>query len=180
MDRVAHITRQTLGFYREPVNPGKVDIPALVDSVLGLYENKMRSKNIQVERDLKAVTSISGLSGELRQLLANLVSNAIDALPSNGIVSISTKPASWDGLTGVELRVADNGPGVADENVEQIFEPFFTTKADVGTGLGLWVAREIAERHGGYLRLEKAGNRPGAAFTVFLPSHLVSRDAASA
>jgi signal transduction histidine kinase len=72
----------------------------------------------------------------------------------------------------VEIKVADNGPGVPAENRTHIFEPFFTTKEDVGTGLGLWVCKEIAERHGGkvQLGLSKDGGLGGAVFTVFLPS----------
>ena len=71
----------------------------------------------------------------------------------------------------VHLVVEDNGPGVTDENAERIFEPLFTTKKDIGTGLGLWVVKEIVERHGGVVevKLQRGDGSRGAAFTVLLP-----------
>jgi signal transduction histidine kinase len=111
------------------------------------------------------------LQGELKQLIANLVSNAADAVGQGGRIRISIAPAVRAQSRGVEISVADNGPGVAVENRMHIFEPFFTTKQDVGTGLGLWVSKEIAERHGGSIQLNanREHSLGGAVFTVFLP-----------
>jgi PAS domain S-box-containing protein len=171
LERVAHITRQTLGFYREPATPHNLDLASLTESVLALYDNKLKSKRITVERDFHEAPAISGLSGELKQLVANLISNAADAVDTGGKLVLSIAPAAYEGREGVEFTVSDNGPGISAENLDRIFEPFFTTKADVGTGLGLWVVKEIAERHSGAVRVlsrNAAGN--GAAFSVFLPS----------
>ena len=171
LDRVSHITRQTLGFYRDSSEVGPVQVRALIESVLKLYENKIQSKSIAVEMELAECPLIHGMQGELKQLVANLVSNAADAVSAGGKIRIATSPGLRGNEKGVEIKVADNGPGVPAENRAHIFEPFFTTKEDVGTGLGLWVCKEIAERHGGtvQLSLNKDGGLGGAMFTVFLP-----------
>lgn len=171
LDRVSHITRQTLGFYRDSAVPAEVQLRVVVESVLKLYENKLRSKHIAVELDIAECPPVFGWQGELKQLVANLVSNAADAVAMDGRIKISVYPAANHQGNGIEFKVADDGPGVAPENRARIFEPFFTTKEDVGTGLGLWVTKEIAERHGGHVKLnsEKDNGLGGAVFTVFLP-----------
>jgi PAS domain S-box len=171
LDRVSHITRQTLGFYRDSSERGPVPLRGVLESVLRLYENKLKSKSIAVEMDLADCPPIHALQGEIKQLLANLISNAADAVAPGGVIRISMAPALDEHRNGVDVRVADNGPGVPDKNRTHIFEPFFTTKEDVGTGLGLWVSKEIAERHGGKIRLGSAHDNGlgGAVFIVFLP-----------
>ncbi len=171
LDRVSHITRQTLGFYRDSSEAGPVPLRGVLESVLRLYENKLKSKSIALELDVAECPPIQGLQGELKQLVANLISNAADAVPPGGRIRISLAPASDKAGEGVQITVADNGPGVAEKNRTRIFEPFFTTKEDVGTGLGLWVSQEIAERHGGKIQLSQDGHTGlgGAVFTVFLP-----------
>lgn len=170
LNRVAHTTRQTLGFYRESSDAAPVKLADVVQSVVKLYENKLKSKNITVEVDTGVVGPIRGLFGELQQVIANLVSNAADAVEPGGKINIAVRPAEVEHEQGVIVSVADDGRGVPPENRDEIFEPFFTTKKDVGTGLGLWVSREIAVRHGGTLTLASSGDgRSGAVFTLFLP-----------
>ena len=171
LERVSHITRQTLGFYRDSSEPGLVQMRAVVESVLKLYDNKMKSKPIAVQLDITDGPPVHGMQGELKQLIGNLVSNAADAVGSGGRIRISVRPSARELRNGVEIRVADSGPGVSVENRARIFEPFFTTKEDVGTGLGLWVSREIATRHGGTIEVSpgKDSDLGGAVFTVFLP-----------
>jgi PAS domain S-box-containing protein len=169
LDRVSHITRQTLGFYRDSSEPGPVALSNVLESVLRLYENKLKSKSIAVERELSDCPPVHALQGEIKQLLANLISNAADAVAPGGKIQISMAPAEQG--DGVDIKIADNGPGVAEKNRAHIFEPFFTTKEDVGTGLGLWVSKEIAERHGGKIQLSHGRDSElgGAVFMVFLP-----------
>jgi PAS domain S-box-containing protein len=169
--RVSHITRQTLGFYRESTSPTPVHIPTLVESVLTLYSNKLQVKQIKVQLALDACPPITGLAGEIQQLVSNIVSNAIDAVPVGGMLKIDASLVKLAAGESIRLKVEDDGPGIAPENLKRIFEPFFTTKKDVGTGLGLWVCKEIAERHGGTVQVEsKNGNGGnGAIFTVLLP-----------
>jgi PAS domain S-box-containing protein len=170
LERVSHITRQTLGFYRDSSEPGPVDMREIIEAVLRLYDNKMRSKSVVLDLELGNCPAVYGLQGEMKQLIANLISNAADAIGHAGKIRITIRRASDAKTSGVELKVEDSGPGVSVEHRAHIFEPFFTTKKDVGTGLGLWVSKEIAERHGG--KIELASNQNGlggAVFTVFLP-----------
>jgi PAS domain S-box-containing protein len=169
--RVSHITRQTLGFYRELTSPTSVHIPTLVESVLTLYSNKLQVKQIKVQLAIEACPSIIGLAGEIQQLVSNIISNAIDAVPVSGTLKINASPVKLAGGESIRLTIEDDGPGIPPENLKRIFEPFFTTKKDVGTGLGLWVCKEIAERHGGTVQVESknAYGANGAIFTVLLP-----------
>jgi PAS domain S-box-containing protein len=167
LDRVAHITRQTLGFFRDKNAPGPVKLEDIIDSVLRIYANKMASKNITIHRRFEDCPPISGIESEIKQVVSNLISNAADAATTGGVVTITLETSEKAGNTTVHLRVEDDGPGVPDEHRDRIFEPFFTTKQDVGTGLGLWVSREIIERHGGTIELVKREDgAQGAAFSV--------------
>ncbi|HLJ28325.1 MAG TPA: CHASE3 domain-containing protein [Candidatus Angelobacter sp.] len=171
LERVSHITRQTLGFYRDSAVPTAVEVRAVVESVIKLYANKLKSKNISLELDMVDCPPVQGMQGELKQLIANLISNAADAVGIGGRIRVSVWPAVGAEGKGVEVKVADDGPGVPEKNRPHIFEPFFTTKQDVGTGLGLWVSKEIAERHHGRVELSSKSQDGlgGAIFTVFLP-----------
>jgi PAS domain S-box-containing protein len=172
LERVAHITRQTLGFYRESNVPGPIELPAMIDSVLRLYSNKLMSKNIHVLREFSDCAPMHGVAGEMKQVLSNLILNAIDAVASHGTIRIRLEHANGANGGIMQLVVEDDGPGISPENVDRVFEPFFTTKKDVGTGLGLWVTREIIERHGGTISIvtKKGEDRlPGACFVINLP-----------
>jgi PAS domain S-box-containing protein len=168
--RISHITRQTLGFYREHTAPDQIEMPALVESVLKLYSNRLKTKNITVERDFGECPPILGLSGELRQVVANLISNAADAVYENGTIRVKLLCVENSDGKVVRVRIEDDGPGIAAEHKDKIFEPFFTTKQDVGTGLGLWVTKEIVERHGGSIQVQcRDKGSSGAVFSVLLP-----------
>ena len=171
LERVSHITRQTLGFYRESKFPNQVDLADLVDSVLRIYSNKFRTKNITVERDLQDCPTIHGLSGELNQAIGNLISNAADAVPSGGTIHVKLSCLDDAETRAVMISIQDNGSGITPENKGHIFEPFFTTKKDVGTGLGLWVTKEIVERHGGSIQVhsDNCPSSPGTVFNILLP-----------
>jgi PAS domain S-box-containing protein len=167
LERVAHITRQTLGFFRDNNDPEPIELESLVGSVFRLYSNKFVSKKIRVERHFGKCPPIRGVQNEVKQVLSNLISNAADAVAVGGTIIVTLRCVQDSGKTNVHMLIEDDGPGVADENKERIFEPFFTTKQDVGTGLGLWVSREIVERHGGSIQLAKRENGfRGAAFNV--------------
>jgi PAS domain S-box-containing protein len=173
LERVVHITRQSLGFYRETSAPELVEMPKIIESVLKLYSNKFKSKNITVQREFAECPPVRGVAGELIQVISNLVSNAADAVARNGVILIRTHCVESIDGSFVEVKIEDDGPGIPLENVDQIFEPFFTTKTDVGTGLGLWVTKEIVDRHGGTILVRSREDNPGArgaAFTIQLPS----------
>jgi PAS domain S-box-containing protein len=172
LERVAHITRQTLGFYRDTSVAEQVEFAPLIESVLNLYSHKLQAKNIRVERQFGNCPAIYAVPGELKQAISNLISNAADAVDGEGTITVRLECNAVDGQERVELMVEDDGPGVPAENRERIFEPFFTTKQDVGTGLGLWVTKGIVDRHGGTILLRTHngnGTARGAAFSILLP-----------
>jgi PAS domain S-box-containing protein len=169
--RVAHIARQTLGFYRESKRWQPVDLIEVVESALSLYSNKLHAKNITVEREFGDCPRFAGSSGEWKQVAGNLISNAADAVGVDGRIKVTIGTVSVSGAERIEFAVEDDGPGVAIDDREKIFEPFFTTKEDVGTGLGLWVTKGIVERHGGKILVTSANHNGlgGAVFSVSLP-----------
>ncbi len=151
LDRVAHATRQALGFYRESSSPEQIDMSALIESVLELYSTKLVSKHISIRRAFGQCAPIEGVHGEVKQAVSNVIANAIDAVAKGGVIVIGLQSVPGDGEGAAEVVIADNGPGIAREDADKIFEPFFTTKGGTGMGLGLWVARDIVERHGGVI-----------------------------
>ena len=180
--RVSIISTQTLRFHKQLTNPIEVTCAELFESVLNMYQGRIRNANIRVEKRKRAVRAILCFDGEIRQVLNNLVGNAIDALQpiSDGrLILRSREGTSWrTGAKGLILTVADNAGGMAPDALKQAFEPFFTTKGMGGTGLGLWVSEEIAHRHGGAIRL-RSSMRPGhsgSVFALFLPFDAVQRD----
>jgi PAS domain S-box-containing protein len=172
LEQVAHLTRQTLGFYRENSTPGPVQLAELVDEVLELYARKLKYKNIKVQREYGGKDRIFALAGEIRQVIANLVANSIDAVGEGGrmTIRVSLLPGAAKGnREKVRLTIADNGTGIDPEHRKHIFEPFFTTKQSVGTGLGLWVTSEIVKKHSGLIRVRSQKGR-GTVFSVFFPA----------
>jgi signal transduction histidine kinase len=170
--RVAHLTRQTLGFYRESNVADEIEMATIIETVLTLYSNKLKTKSISVHRDFGTCPPVRGLLGELNQVVSNLIANAADAVDPNGTIRIGLHCVERPEGNLVQVTIQDDGPGVSAEHAELIFEPFFTTKKDVGTGLGLWVTREIVDRHGGTIEVKPRQNngQRGATFSILLPA----------
>lgn len=166
LSRVAAISKQTLGFYRDSGASVDVDLVKVLDETLELYAGKLESKSLIVEKEVEARPTIRARRGDLYQIFANLLTNAIDASPISGKIRVKVFSRA-DGE--VSLEVADQGDGVAPEIAFRLFEPFFTTKKDIGTGLGLWVSRRLAEQMGGTITFSNIdGNQGGASFLVSL------------
>lgn len=171
LERVAHIAHQTLGFYRQTNTPEQIDLKPLIESVLKLFSNKLTTKNITVRCNYGNCPAVTGVAGELKQVFSNLLANATDAVGVNGTITLNLETRRVGDSSAVELVVEDDGPGIPANVRDRIFEPFFTTKKDVGTGLGLWLTREILERHGGKIELNARDHgASGAAFHILLPS----------
>jgi signal transduction histidine kinase len=169
--RVVEITTQTLRFHRESTIPADVRVVEILDSVLKLYERRLANSNIVVDRCFDRSALIVGFAGELRQLVANLISNAVDAMHAGGKLRVRIMRASerHNGIRhGIRVVVADTGAGIPVSIRDKILDPFVTTKADVGTGLGLWVSSEIVRKHSGDLRF-KSRLGSGTVFSIFLP-----------
>lgn len=180
LQRIAQITHQLLAFNREARHPQETDVAELVSGVIKLFAPKLSAAGVTVQQDLKSTTPVIALPGELRQVFSNLVANALDVLPSGGVLSVRVADAREHGLRqreGVRIVIADNGPGIPDSVLSSLFTPFFTTKGEKGTGLGLWVTRGIITKHEGTLRLRSntQGPRHGTVFSIFLPRHPESR-----
>jgi len=173
--RVGHIVSQTLGFYRESSTPQPVDLSALVNDVLTLYQRKLDARQIRVTRNMETVI-VEGVAGELRQVAANLLSNALDAMEPYGVLGVEVRLQREQ----VRLSISDTGHGIATPLLEHIFEPFFTTKKDAGTGLGLWVVKGIVEKHRGQLNVMSSQKEEdhGTAFVMTLPRGDVMRKTA--
>ena len=175
--RVAEIAKQTLKFHRESSRSAAVELRDVIESVLTLYRGRLRSAGIEVITEFGPPRAIAGFAGELRQLFANLIGNALDAMWEGGKLRIRIRPAERAGTPGILVTVADSGVGIPRDVRRQLFEPFVSTKGSTGTGLGLWVAAEIVRHHGGSIRL-KSRERAGTVFTVFLPQGLPEAAAA--
>jgi len=174
LKRVAAVVTKTLRFHKQSSKPSPVSIDSLIDSALSLYQTRIVQAEIAVERRSRISPLINCLDGEIRQVLTNLLGNAIDAMMVQGgrLLVRSRSATHWNtGKRGVLVTVADTGPGISQQNLSKIFEPFFSTKGEQGTGLGLWISKEIIERHRGILRVRsRAGsNNSGSVFTLFLP-----------
>ncbi len=174
LKRISHLTKQTLGFYRETQGASCMTLGSTLDPLISVFSYKTRDKAIRIHSEIRQDPEIYAVPGEIRQLVANLLSNSIDAVGAVGKIRIRVSAAtSWNGSNkeGVRLTIADSGPGIPPQARSKLFEPFFTTKRDVGTGLGLWICRNIVEKHHGRIRV-KTSTAPGrswTAFTVFLP-----------
>jgi PAS domain S-box-containing protein len=176
--RITQMTQRMLAFQREAAAPVPVKIRDIIESVADLYERKIKSANIELKQEIDFNDSILALPGELRQIIANLVGNAIEAVASRrGTITLRAYPSrDWrQQRPGLRVVVADNGPGIPAEVRARIFEPFFTTKGESGTGLGLWIASEILRKYAGTLHV-RTSTRPhssGACFSIFLPFETV-------
>lgn len=172
--RVSAIANQTLQFHRQSTNPGPVPAAQLIDATLPLYQGRISNARVIVERRDRACRPVICLDGEIRQVLSNLIGNAIDAMSGSErrLAIRSREGRNWKtGQRSVIVTIADTGLGISPETISHIFEPFFTTKGSKGTGLGLWISREIIGRHRGTLTVKsrQAGHPCGTVFTLSLP-----------
>jgi signal transduction histidine kinase/HAMP domain-containing protein len=175
LSRVSEITQQTLRFYRQSTLPGPTNLEEVLDSILVLYHSRIVSANAQPRKRLRGSTEIFGFSGELRQLFANLIGNAIDAMPHGGPLWLRAHRGHGRGIQGevgegVYVLIADSGSGMSEATRERIFEAFFTTKEVTGTGLGLWICEEILRKHNATVRVRSRQAAPsGTGFLMFFP-----------
>lgn len=172
--RVSAIANQTLQFHRQSTNPVPVTAARLIDATLPIYQGRISNAHVHVERRDRSTWPVTCLDGEIRQVLSNLVGNAIDAMSGGErrLLIRSRDGTNWHtGHRGVVLTIADTGSGMSPETISHIFEPFFTTKGSKGTGLGLWISREIVTRHQGTLKVRsrQSPHRSGTIFTLMLP-----------
>ena len=172
VSRVVQITKNILSLYRESKRVIPVTLGEVVDSVSLLLQRPVRDKDIALSKRILTQSRISAFPAEMRQVVSNLLTNAIDAVSPGGSVEVVVEDTRFkDSQPAVALTVRDNGVGIPDENLEKLFRPFFTTKGEHGTGLGLWITHGIVSKHGGYIEVNSAtnGGNQGTTFKVFFP-----------
>jgi PAS domain S-box-containing protein len=173
LHRVAHITRQTLGFYRESKHPVEVSISVLLDEILELQTRRMEFSNIILDKQYRSKGTIHGFPVELKQVFLNLIGNAVQAMPDGGRLRLRVfeSPFRLDQRAGVCISICDTGTGIDPEHAKHLFEPFFTTKSTKGTGLGLWISKGIIQKYGGsiHFRSISLAGRNVTCFQIFLP-----------
>lgn len=172
--RVSEIVAQTLRFQRASPASSACTPEALVDSVVALHQGRLHNSGIRIHRQHRRSRPFICSEGDVRQVLNNLVSNAIDAMrQSGGSITIRTQIARSceTGKEGLRITVADTGHGMTRATASQVFQPFYTTKGAAGSGLGLWISHSIARRHGGGLTVRSSTEtgRNGTIFSLFLP-----------
>ena len=186
LQRVSAMATHTLRFHRQSTRAAHTSIDSLIDSVLALFKGRIRNLSIEIVRRSLGGPSVFGFDGELRQVLANLINNAIDALSfTSGTRVLSLRTSAGhdprSGAQGIAILIADNGPGIPESSLAHIFDPFFTTKGEFGTGLGLWVSSDIVHKHRGTIRVRSSQGEHihGATFRIFLPSNADDDDVSS-
>jgi len=181
LTRVAHIAKQTLGYYREHASAVSLSVSQLAEHALSVYSPRCAAYNISIERHLDSSTKLTVRRGEMMQVISNLIANAIYAMPDGGRLTVSVFDCEKPG-PGVCLLIEDNGVGIPQDNIDKVFDAFFTTRLTVGTGIGLFVARQFVEGHGGRITLESSVDPKthGTKVTVFLPLHTAYEETAEA
>jgi len=174
LERVNHITRQTLSFYRESKHPILIDVQELLNDVLELQHRALNSTGITVRKKYSPVTQVKGFPVELRQVFLNLIGNATQAMPDGGILYIHVLEATdWTrNQRGIMVSIIDTGSGIQPGDAAQLFQPFFSTKSTKGTGLGLWISKGIIQKYDGRIncRSYRSNAECVTCFRVFLPA----------
>ncbi len=170
--RVSHIVTHTLRFNRQTNGASREKITELLESSVAIYQARMKDAGIEIVRDYRDAELIQCFGSELRQVFANLIGNSFDALKRGGRLQLRTRDARHPrtGVRGTRVTIADSGAGMDKATRQRLFEPFFTTKGDNGTGLGLWVSREILKKHQASIsvRSERLAERSGTTFSIWL------------
>jgi PAS domain S-box-containing protein len=179
LTRVSHIARQTLGFYRENTSAINMSLSDLALHAVTVYEPRCRELGIEIRKSLDSSKAIPLRRGEMMQVISNLISNSIYAMQSGGVLSVSVKDvcAVPHGIAlavpdEIVLTIEDSGVGIPADVLPKVFDAFFTTRNTVGTGIGLFVARQFVEGHGGRIKLESRvdPNNHGTIVRIFLPA----------
>jgi signal transduction histidine kinase len=173
--RISQIAHGAMDRFRSPVGPQDTNVPRLLGSVVDFYRSRLDSQDIRVEARYCSAADLPVDPGSLRQVFSNLLLNAAHAMPGGGTMHVRVSRAhEWAGLKRRGLRVtfADNGCGIAAENLSKITEAFFTTKGTAGTGLGLALVKDSVEKHHGVLRVRSSTQpgQSGSIFAIFLPA----------
>jgi signal transduction histidine kinase len=177
LERVARIVRQSLAYYRVGASAAEVDLGASVEESLQIFGERFQRAGVHVRKKIIPRTLMVGYPHEIRQVVDNLLLNALEATPSGGRLGVAVHwSRDWKNASqgGVRLTIADNGQGIPSDQLARIYEPFFTTKAERGTGLGLWVVQGVVAKHEGTMKFRSATreNKSGTVVSILWPSSL--------
>lgn len=169
--RVTEISNHTLRFHRSARGPEEAEVRNLLDSAVVLFRAKLRNQNIQTNVVCDKGVRIVCTLGEIRQVLVNLIANAVDVMPHGGKLLLRGMriPHPATSADGVRISVVDHGTGISKSARRKLFEPFFTTKGNTGTGLGLWLTKDIIDRHHGLIQVRNHNCPHGAVFSIWIP-----------
>jgi signal transduction histidine kinase/DNA-binding response OmpR family regulator len=168
VQRIKRIVSSLLDFARPARSTfAAFGVNDIVHEVLALARKQLEQARIQVALSLEARRQVRGNADQLKQVLLNLVINAMDAMPSGGTLTITTADGFCNASPCLKLSVSDTGVGIPSDHIRQIFDPFFSTKPN-GTGLGLAISHSIIAAHGGQIQVESDAER--TTFTIYLPS----------
>ncbi len=170
LNRIVHITRQSVGFYREATLPAIASIRGVVEAAVELSKARITAKDARIETRWRDDVELRVVAGELIQVFANLLVNCLEAMEPEGVIRIRTSLAfnEKSQTRCFRVTIADNGRGIARRLLPQLFEPFFTTKDATGTGLGLWVSKQILDNHEATIRVRTRaeGERTGTVVRI--------------
>jgi signal transduction histidine kinase len=179
LQRLSHISSRSLKFYRQRTAPTLTAIDELIESVLFFHETEIKLRGIELERRYSPAPAVLCFAGEIQQVLTNLISNALEAMPEKGRMCVGVRRArDRAGRDGVAITIADNGTGMDRFTIDRLFHPFVTTKGEAGTGLGLWVSKGIVDKHHGNIQV-RSRKEKGTVFRIFLPVDTIAGDARS-
>ncbi|MGF7180463.1 ATP-binding protein [Tunturiibacter psychrotolerans] len=169
--RVSQIANYTLRFHKQSTDQIEVDLSMVVKGVLGVYRGRLQNSGIQIVDESSDCGPLLCYENDLRQVLLNLISNAFDAMRSGGKITIRCRELDRSGVKSFRIVVADTGTGMDQPTLERLFEPFFSTKGIGGTGLGLWISRDLILRNGGSIKVRSSqrANHSGTTFVLSFP-----------
>jgi PAS domain S-box-containing protein len=170
LGRVSHIAKQTLGYYREHASASSASLAEIVDHAITIYEPRCGVSGIEIRKSIESERKLVLRRGEMMQVISNLITNSIYAMPQGGILSLSLNDGE-DPADGIVLTIQDNGAGIEAQILPRVFDAFFTTRDTVGTGIGLFVAKQFVEGHGGQISIESDTNirNHGTTVRIVLP-----------
>jgi PAS domain S-box-containing protein len=171
LERVSHIARQTLGYYRDTGFPSEVYLHDLIEKVLTIYRSRLDANRISVDTKFNDLRKIAVRKGDFVQIFSNIIANAIDAMAKGGTLTIALRNTMDEARSGVQVIVRDQGIGIDPEYLGRIFEPFFSTKGNLGTGIGLWVTKQLVERRGGQITVTSSTEpgKSGTSIALYIP-----------
>lgn len=165
LHRISGITKQTLRWNRENSDtPEPIAMQDVADDIERLMQGKIRNRQVRLHIDVED-TTVFGSRGQIRQVIANLIANAVEATRVGGNAWFTARNEGDEAV----IQVKDDGIGMDDGIKQQLFKPFYTTKGDLGNGLGLYISQEVVEKHGGTIHVQSEVNK-GTVVTVRLPS----------